>query len=221
MFRSRLGGAMQALVLALALIGRTNPAAAQSGTTNGEWRVNGGDAGSTRYSPLDQINAANVKNLQVAWRWKAQNMGPTPQTAWEVTPLMVGGKLYFTAGTVRTVVAADAATGETLWTYRGDDTAERGAVRANNRGLSYWSDGRGDDRILFITPGYQLVALNAKTGAPIANFGKEAHVDLWLGLDREKVLNDTIGATSPPIIIRDVAVVGASLKVGVALPTRL
>ena len=101
-------------------------------------------------------------------------MGPAPQAAWEVTPLMAGGKLFFTAGTGRTVVAADAATGETLWTYRGDDTAERGAVRANNRGVSYWSDGRGDDRILFITPGYQLVALNAKTGAPVANFGKTA-----------------------------------------------
>src|ERR1700686_1493466 len=158
------------------------PLQAQQGApANGEWRVNGGDTGSTRYSPLDQINAANVKNLQVVWRWKAQNMGPAPQGAWEVTPLMAGGKLFFTAGVGRTVVAADAATGETLWTYRGDDTAERGAVRANNRGVSYWSDGRGDDRILFVTPGYQLVALNAKTGAPIANFGKDSHVDLWIG----------------------------------------
>ncbi len=161
------------------------PAHGQQGTPpTGEWRVNGGDSGSTRYSPLDQISAANVNSLQVAWRWKAQNMGPAPQGAWEVTPLMIGGKLFFTAGTVRTVVAADAATGETLWTYRGDDTAERGAVRANNRGLSYWSDGRGDDRILFITPGYQLIALNAKTGLPINNFGVDAHVDLWKGLDR-------------------------------------
>src|SRR5690242_6520987 len=198
------------------------PAHGQQGTpATGEWRVNGGDTGSTRYSPLDQISAANVKNLQVVWRWKAQNMGPAPQGAWEATPLMVGGKLFFTAGTGRTVVAADAATGETLWLYRGDDTAERGAVRANNRGVSYWADGRGDERILFVTPGYQLVALNAKTGAPISSFGKDSHVDLWVGLDRPKVENGTIGATSPPVIIRDVAVVGAALRVGVALPTRL
>src|ERR1700681_2589584 len=88
------------------------PAHAQQGApATGEWRVYGGDTGSTRYSPLDQINAANVKSLQVVWRWKAQNMGPTPQSAWEVTPLMAGGKLFFTAGVVRTVVAADAATG--------------------------------------------------------------------------------------------------------------
>ena len=195
---------------------------AQYGTpASGEWRVNGGDAGSTRYSPLDQINASNVKNLQVVWRWKAQNMGPAPQAAWEVTPLMVGGKLYFTAGTGRTVVCADALTGETLWLYRGDDTAERGAVRPNNRGLSYWSDGKGDDRIIFVTPGYQLVALNAKSGQPIANFGVDSHVDLWKGLDRAEVKKESIGATSPPIIVRDVAVVGAALKVGVSLPTKL
>ncbi|MGH9806927.1 MAG: PQQ-binding-like beta-propeller repeat protein, partial [Terriglobia bacterium] len=205
----------------------TTPVAAQSGTpANGEWRVNGGDAGSTRYSPLDQINATNVKTLQVAWRWKAQNMGPSPQAAWEVTPLMVGGKVFFTAGVGRTVVAADAATGETLWLFHGDDTKERGAVRANNRGVSYWTDGRGDERILFVTPGYQLIALDAKTGHPIPTFGtpgtsREDGVDLWLGLDRPVVKNESIGATSPPIIIRDVAVVGASLKVGVALPTKL
>ena len=173
-----LGGA------ALAIWGLT-PAKGQHGTpTPGEWRVYGGDFGNTRYSPLDQINATNVKDLQVVWRWKAQNMGPRPQTAWEVTPLMVGGKLFFTAGTVRTVVAADAASGETLWTYRGDDTDERGAVRANYRGLAYWSDGRGDDRILFVTPGYQLVGLNAKNGQPLPGFGTDGHVDLWKGLDR-------------------------------------
>jgi quinoprotein glucose dehydrogenase len=197
------------------------PTGAQQGTpSGGEWRVYGGDAGSTRYAALDQINASNVKNLEIVWRWKTQNMGPKPQAAWEVTPLMVGGRLYFTAGTARTVAAADAATGETLWLYRGDDTAERGAVRANNRGVAYWSDGRGDERILFVTPGYQLVALNAKTGLPIQSFGVDSHVDLWKGLDRPVVEKATIGATSPPIILRDVVVVGAALRVGVALPTK-
>ena len=209
-------------LIALALIGWTwRPAHGQQGAPAvGEWRTYGGDSGNTRYSPLDQINAANARNLQVVWRWKAQNMGPSPQAAWEVTPLMAGGKLYFTAGVGRTVVAADASTGETLWLYRGDDAKERGAVRANNRGLSYWSDG-SEERVLFVTPGYQLVALNAKTGLPASNFGQDGHVDLWAGLDRAKVENGTIGATSPPIIIRDVAVVGAALRVGVALPTKL
>jgi len=214
---SRTGFSTLALFAACTMI----PVQGQQGTpATGEWRVNGGDSGSTRYSPLAQINAENVKNLQVVWRWKAQNMGSAPQAAWEVTPLMVGGRLYFTAGTGRTLVAADAATGETLWIYHGDDTAERGSVRANNRGVSYWTDGRGDERILFVTPGYQLVALNAKNGLPIASFGADAHVDLWKGLDRPVVEKGTIGATSPPIIIRDVVVVGAALRVGVALPKK-
>ncbi|MEP7355525.1 MAG: PQQ-binding-like beta-propeller repeat protein [Acidobacteriota bacterium] len=211
-----------ALFAAAVAVWSLTPARGQQGAPgSGEWRANGGDVGSTRYSPLAQITPANVKTLQVVWRWKAQNMGPAPQTAWEVTPLMVGGKLFFTAGTGRTVVAADAVTGETLWTYRGDDTAERGSVRANNRGLSYWTDAKSDERILFVTPGYQLVALNAKTGAPITSFGTDAHVDMYKNLDRQTVVPGSIGATSPPVIIRDVVVVGASLKVGTALPTKL
>src|ERR1700734_2126359 len=87
-------------------------------TTN--WPYYAGDSRSTKYSPLDQINESNVKNLQIAWRWKSDNFGRTPDRNWEVTPLMVEGVLYFTAGTRRDVIAADAATGETLWMYRID-----------------------------------------------------------------------------------------------------
>ena len=113
---------------------------AQQGATKGEWRYYGGDAGNTKSSPLDQINATNVKELQIAWRWKSENFGPRPDYLWEVTPLMVDGVLYFTAGGRRDVVAVDAATGETLWMYRLDE-GERGerAVRTQNRGLAYWT----------------------------------------------------------------------------------
>lgn len=108
---------------------------AQQGAAKGEWRFYGGDAGSTKYSPLDQINAANVKQLEIAWRWKADNFGPRPDYYWEVTPLMVAGVLYFTAGSRRDAVAVDGATGETLWMYRLEE-GERGdrAVRTQNRG---------------------------------------------------------------------------------------
>ena len=142
---------------------------AQQGARGGEWRFYGGDAGTTKYSALDQINASNVKELKIVWEWKAQNFGRRPDFNWEVTPLMVGGVLYFTAGTRRDAVAVDAATGETLWMYRLDE-GPRGAIvaRANNRGLAYWSDGKGDERILMISPGYQLIQLNAKTGTPVA-----------------------------------------------------
>jgi quinoprotein glucose dehydrogenase len=200
----------------IVLAGTSAMAAGQSG--GGEWRFYGGDARSTKYSPLDQINESNVKQLQVAWRWKGQNFGPSPQATSEITPIMVGGVLYFTAGTRRVVIAADAATGETLWTYRLQEEG-RGSVRANNRGVSYWSDGQGDARIIAISPGYQLLALNAKTGQPIPGFGANGLVDLWKGLDRDVIKPGTIGATSPAMIVKDVAVVGIAMGVGVALPT--
>ncbi len=190
---------------------------AQKGAANGEWRYYGGDAGSTKYSPLSQINASNVKQLEIAWRWKAENFGPRPDYNWEVTPLMVGGILYFTAGSRRDAVAVDAATGETLWMYRLDE-GERGdrAVRTQNRGLAYWTDGKNDQRILLISPGFQLIALNAKTGIPIANFGKSGIVELTEGLDRDVVKPGQIGSSSPAIVIRDVVVVGAALQAGSA-----
>jgi len=116
---------------------------AQHGMRNGEWRFYGGDSGTTKYSSLDQIDESNVKELKTAWVWKSQNFGRRPDFNWEITPLMAGGVLYFTAGTRRDAVAVDAATGETLWMYRLDE-GPRGAVvaRALNRGLAYWSDGK-------------------------------------------------------------------------------
>jgi len=188
----------------------------QAGATNGEWRHYGGDAGGTKYSPLDQINAANVSQLQIAWRWKTDNYGPRVDSNWEVTPLMAGGLLYFTAGSRRAAIAVDPATGETIWTYRLDE-GERGAraPRTNNRGLAYWSDGANDSRILLISPGYQLVALNAKTGRPVTGFGKGGIVELWEGLDRQVQVNE-IGSSSPAMIVGNVAVVGAAMLAGSA-----
>ena len=192
-------------------------ALAQQGAAKGEWRYYGGDAGNTKYSPLDQIHAANVKQLEIQWRWKAENFGPRPDYNWEVTPLMIGSVLYFTAGSRRDAVAVDAATGETLWMYRLDE-GERGerAVRTQNRGLAYWTDGKADERILLISPGYQLIALNAKTGVPIPGFGKNGIVELTEGLDRELVKPGQIGSSSPAIVIRDVVVVGAAHAAGTA-----
>src|SRR5438477_4696459 len=172
-------------VLLSAAIFAATPAGAQQGAKPNEWRYYGGDAGSTKYSPLDQINEKNVKDLQIAWRWKAQNFGRRPDFNWEVTPLLINGALYVTAGSRRDAVAIDGATGETLWMYRLDE-GERGAVvaRTQNRGLAYWSDGKGDERIVLISPGYQLLCLNAKNGHPIQSFGKNGIIDLAEGLDR-------------------------------------
>jgi quinoprotein glucose dehydrogenase len=193
------------------------PGSAQHGAGNGEWRFYGGDAGTTKYSPLQQIDASNVKDLKIVWEWKAQNFGKRSDFNWETTPIEVGGVLYTTAGSRRDAVAIDAATGETLWMYRLDEGA-RGTVvaRTQNRGLAFWSDGKGADRILMISPGYQLVALDAHTGQPLAGFGTNGLVDLTKGLDRAEVKPGQIGASSPAIVVRDTVVVGAALQSGAA-----
>lgn len=188
---------------------------AQQGAKDGDWRFYGADAGTTKYSSLDQINASNVKELKVVWQWNARNFGKRPDFNWEVTPLAVNGTLYFTAGIRRDAVAVDGATGETLWMYRLDE-GPRGSVvaRQMNRGLAYWSDGKADERIIMISPGYQMVALNAKNGTPIADFGGKGLVDLTVGLDRAVVKPGTIGSSSPAIVIRDTIIVGAALLAG-------
>ena len=209
-------------ILPVVLFWMAVPTAGQSGTKNGEWRFWGGDGGTTRYSPLDQINRDNVKNLRLAWRWKMDNFGPTPTFNSEGTPLMVNGVLFFAAGPRPHVVAIDAASGETLWMWRLDE-GER-FLRApwhNKRGLAYWGQG---DRIFVITSGYQLVGLDAKSGEPAAEFGTNGIVDLYEGLEHPTqplVPEDgLIGSSSPPIVSHGVVVVGMSLQPGCCPKTK-
>jgi quinoprotein glucose dehydrogenase len=190
----------------------------QNGSSTGQWRAYSADEGSTRYSSLDQITRDNVKNLQVAWTWKFDNFGtPAETVTTETTPLMVNGVLYFTAGQRRTVVAANAGTGETLWTWRPDEGARFDAApRKVHRGVAYWTDGKGDERIVLVTPGFNLVALNAKTGQPVPGFGQTGTVDLFKQLDLDVPIDPTgrIGNSSPPVVSNDVIVVGPALQPG-------
>lgn len=197
--------------------------AAQQGTSDGEWHVYGGDPGHTRYAPLDQIDASNVADLEIAWRWTAQNYGPNPRIRSQTTPLMVDGVLYATAGQRRAVVAIDAGTGETLWMWQMDEGERLGdAPRANpGRGVAWWSDGAGDDRILAVTPGYHMVALDAHTGRPIEAFAGSGVLDLH---ERHRVrdgvpIEGSIGASSPPTVVDDVVVVGSAHHVGLRPPS--
>jgi quinoprotein glucose dehydrogenase len=192
------------------------PLSAQSGTKNGEWRTYGGDLGNTHYSPLEQINAGNFSNLQVAWRFKTDNLGPRPEFNFEGTPLMANGMIYSTAGTRRAVVALDAATGELLWVH-GEHEGARGTAaprQLSGRGLAYWTDGR-EERILYVTPGYRLVALNAKTGNLVPTFGSGGIVDLKLDDDQEMdLVTGEVGLHAAPVVANDVVIVGAAHRPG-------
>ena len=187
-------------------------AAAQTGAKNGEWPTYGGDLGNTRYSALDQINATNFNKLQIAWRLKTENFGPEPEYKFETTPLMVKGVLYTTAGSRRTVVALDAATGELLWMHA-EHEGERGQKaprQLSGRGVAYWTDGQ-EERILYVTPGYRLIALDARTGILVATFGKDGVVDLRLNDDQEMdLISADIGLHATPIVAGDTVIVGAA-----------
>jgi len=151
----------------------------QTQTKDSDWPSYAADLAGTRYRPLDQINASNFNDLEIAWRLKTDNLGSHPEYKYESTPLMVQGVIYVTAGSRRDVVALDAATGELLWVH-GEHEGERAAAsprQLSGRGLSYWSDGKVE-RIIYVTQGYRLVVLDAKTGDRVSSFGDDGIVDL-------------------------------------------
>jgi quinoprotein glucose dehydrogenase len=192
------------------------PAWAQQGAKNGEWRTYGGDLGNTHYSPLDQINAGNFDKLEIAWRFSTRSLGPRPEFNLETTPLMANGVLYATAGTRRSVVALDAATGELLWTHSEKEGARGSAAprQLSGRGLAYWTDGR-EERILYVTPGYRLVALDAKTGAPATTFGQNGIVDLKLEDDQQiDLVTGEVGLHATPVVAGNTVIVGAAHRSG-------
>ncbi|HEV3060972.1 MAG TPA: pyrroloquinoline quinone-dependent dehydrogenase [Vicinamibacterales bacterium] len=182
----------------------------------GEWTTYGGDLASSRYSPLDQIDKDNFGKLEMAWRFKTDSLGPRPEFNFQSTPLMVDGIVYSTGGSRRAVVALDAATGEMIWMHS-ENEAKRGEAaprQLSGRGLAYWTDGR-EGRIVYVTPGYRMIALDAKTGVPAAGFGVKGVVDLKL--EDDQVIDLTtgeMGLHATPIIAKDVIVVGAAHLAG-------
>ena len=190
-----------------------------SSATDSTWSTYGGDLGNRRYVPFDQINAKNFGDLEVAWRFSTANLGPSPEYSFQSTPLVVDGVLYTTAGSRRSVVALDAATGEMLWMHREDEGQRglNGPRRQSGRGLAYWTDGTSA-RIVYVTPGYRMIALDAKTGRPVPGFGNQGVVDLKLELDQQGVdlVTAEIGLAAAPVIAKDVIVVGAAHGVGTA-----
>ncbi len=198
----------------------------QPSTKNGEWPHYTADLTGSRYSPLDQINASNFSKLEVAWRFKTDNFGPFPEYKLEGTPLMVKGVLYTTAGTRRSVIALDPRTGELIWTHsvREGKRAAMSPRQLSGRGVAYWTDGRGDERILYMTTGYRLVSLNAKTGQPINSFGTSGIVDLKTGVVKgtdQQIDLETgeIGIHSTPVVAGNVVLVGSAFREGMTIST--
>lgn len=205
---------------AASLLAGTAPLRAQNApraqAPDTDWRNYANDLASTRYAPLDQINASNFNDLEVAWRFKTTSLGSRPEYYYQSTPLVVKGRLYVTAGSRRDVVCLDAANGELLWLYRIDE-GER-AIHAprqlSGRGLAYWSDGR-EERIVYVTPGYQLIALDAATGVPAKGFGVNGIVDLKKNNDQDlDLITADIGLHATPLVARNTVVVGAAHLAG-------
>ena len=221
-------GAVALLAAALAVAGA---AAQERGTPHGEWWYQSGDAWGTRFSPLDQIDAGNFGDLEVAWVWRGDNFSPHVNYASRSTPSYIDGVLYTVAGYRRTVVAMDPASGETLWTYREPNTVrwEQSMRSAYGKGVAYAElDGRGV--VFVVTPAFFLHAIDAETGRHVEGFGTRVDlpgfpetgvVDLLAGLghpyDPNTGLDPALGYitnSSPPIVVNDTIVVGNSHEQG-------
>lgn len=198
------------------LLALSFPLCLDAQTKGGEWRNYGGDKGSSKYSPLAQIDKSNFQNLKVAWTWLSPDdeilkKNPKVKTwTWECTPLMADGVLYVSTS-LSQVAAIDATTGNTRWVY--DPESWKGAHPPNhgfvNRGVAYWVAGK-DKRVFIGTGDAYLICLNAETGKPIPTFGKDGRIDLTQGLGRS-VDRKLYGVSSPPILCKDVVAVGATI----------
>ena len=234
-------GCVLATLLALTTNTPAHVHAQERGNPDGEWRFQSADSWGTRYSPVDQVNASNFGDLEVAWVWRADNFGPEVDPQMKSTPTYIDGILYTVAGQRRTVAAIDPATGETIWTYREPNTTrwERSMRQNYGKGVAYGEiDGRGV--IYYTSPGYFLHALDAKTGRHLEGFGErvpiedfpatgvvdllvpllngwgpweayEGEYDPDYGIPRELGF---ITTSSPPIVVNETVVVGNSAEQG-------
>lgn len=219
------GTAATATLIGLGMVPRSAAWAATPKVDDGsdtEWRYYAADQGNTRYSPLDQISADNFDDLEIAWSFKTDVLGARKEYQFEPTPLLIKGKLYLTAGSRRACIAIDAATGELLWIHRIDEgqRARNSPRQLSGHGCSYWTDGV-NERILYVTIGYQLVSLDAATGLPDPAFGINGIVDLKQNFDQELDPETAdVGLHATPMVARDTVVVGAAHSAGDVPPIR-
>ena len=179
---------------------------------DGSWTHYGADAGGTRYSPLRQINAANVHRLRVAWTYHTGALDfaskLNQQATFEATPILIDGTLYLSTAFDQ-VIALDPETGAERWKYDPGVDRSHGYSEVTSRGVSAWRDPKGGWRLFLGTIDARLIALDAKTGKPCDDFGDHGHLDLT----KEVELRDRgdYEVTSPPAVVKDVVVVGSSI----------
>lgn len=183
-----------------------------------DWPAYGGNNQGNRYSSLSQINTQNVKNLKVAWMYNAaDNTDPKVRPReMECQPIVIDGIFYGTSPALK-LFALNAATGQKLWEF--DPSAKAQGYNSASRGLSYWQS--GNDKRIFYSAGTNLYAINAANGKPVSIFGTGGKIDLHTGLENNRydIKDLAITATSPPVIFKNVLVLGSTVsEAGDALP---
>jgi quinoprotein glucose dehydrogenase len=210
------------IVCLAALLVWSAPTSAQRGASRSEWPTYGGDAGSTKYAPLDQITRDNVNRLAVAWRWESPdnaivsaNRGKLPAfpASFKATPIMVDGVLYIKTS-LSQAAAIDAATGKALWTFDPEMWQRHRPANTgfNSRGVAYWSDGKSA-RVFLPTGDAYLWAIDARTGRPADGFGISGAIDALKGIRRD-VPRGEYQLMSAPIVVGDVVIVGPVISDG-------
>lgn len=197
------------IVITVNITSAQSPASADK-----EWHSYGNDAGGKRYSPLKQINDGNVKKMKQAWTFHTGELQTYKGThviekaAFEATPVMIDGTLYFSTPTCR-VFAVDAGTGKEKWMYDPKINLKADYSEITSRGVSVWTsaekNGQKETRVFIATIDGRLIALQAQNGKPVYTFGNEGSVDLREGFGNEW------SVTSPPAIIGNTIVIGSSM----------
>ena len=187
-----------------------------------DWENFGSQLNAQRYIPLTEINSKNASKMEIAWRWKADNFGPSPEIRNVSMPIMRNGKVFIGAGATRNIVAINPETGQTLWMWRPNegDRFTNAARKDSGKGVSYYEHENGNNSVIVVTPGYYLVSLDAETGLPNQKFGNNGWVDLTKGLRRAPNRTLDIGLTAPAIVVGDVIIVGSAHDVSFRPPSK-
>ena len=182
------------------------------------WKHFGGEMSAQRYSSIDQINNKNVNDLEISWRWKSKDFGNFQEIRNVSMPIMRNGLVFIGVGSTRSIAAIDAENGETVWIWHPNegDRFSSAARKDSGKGVAYFEDGNEKKRVIAITPGYQLVSLDADTGIADENFGINGIVDLTVGMRTSSKQELDVGSTSPPLVIDDVIIVGSAHKASFA-----